>query len=137
MTGDPRVSGQLGHMRCFFAKCRRNFPSAFCCPTPGKPQWHWLYRSSMVPQADLEAAGRGPAEGGGTEEATAILGMALSAGAQPCHASLWTAYKAWCNFCLWGLLLISSCSTFPTTQLNVRYHCIVNIFFRFTFIAQI
>lgn len=55
----------------------------------------------MVPQADLEAAGRGPAEGGGTEEATAILGMALSAGAQPCHASLWTAYKAWCNFCLY------------------------------------
>lgn len=36
----------------------------------------------------------------GTEEATAILGMVLSPGAQPYQASLWAAYKAWCDFCL-------------------------------------
>lgn len=91
MTGDPRASGQLGHMG-FFAKCRQNFPSAFCCPAFGSVYTAWMS------QADCEAAGRGSKEGGGTEEATAILGMALSPRARPCRASLWTAYKAWWIF---------------------------------------
>lgn len=81
------------------------FTSAFHCPglVPDKAQLHPLGGTAWLSQADprvggLQAAGpeEGGVEGGGP---LPFLVWFFSPGAELHLASLWAAYKAWCEFC--------------------------------------